>query len=167
MREDPALFAPVNLVLGPGDDLEAAVQQPTRFVRPDAQFGRPAGSGLLPIELDALVGAGEAVPLDQTLMHTVPWISLSARSVTSISGATSVTTHARVPWLPLPRGVPGGACEERYLRTVCRCRPASRAISGTLIALDARRGRKRRKRSPVPPSRIPAMLISPRAPAPP
>lgn len=68
VREDLALVAPVHLGLGPWDDLEAAVQ-PAQFVRPDAQLGRDARPGLLQIELDALVVAGEAILLDQTLMH--------------------------------------------------------------------------------------------------
>ena len=68
MGQDGALVAPVDLGLGAGDDLEAAVES-GQFVRGDAEFGGHPGAGFLQIELDPLVVPGEAVLLHQALVH--------------------------------------------------------------------------------------------------
>jgi hypothetical protein len=72
MGEDLALIAPVDLRLSTGDDLEPTVQT-REFARADAQLVRDPGPGFLQIDLDALVVAGEAVLLDQTLVDYRPF----------------------------------------------------------------------------------------------
>ncbi|WP_436841533.1 hypothetical protein [Streptomyces parvulus] len=68
-----ALVAPVDLGLGAGDDLEAAVHA-GEFRRRDAEFLGDARPGFLNVELDALVVAGEPVlrgqpPVDHGGLH--------------------------------------------------------------------------------------------------
>ncbi len=65
--EDLALVAPVDLGLGAGDDLEAAVHA-SEFRRRDAEFLGDARPGLLNVELDPLVVAGEPVLRGQPLV---------------------------------------------------------------------------------------------------
>ncbi|WP_435880263.1 hypothetical protein [Streptomyces zaomyceticus] len=65
--EDLALVAPVHLILGPGDHLEAAMHA-RQFLRRDAEFLGDARTGVLNVELDALVGAGEPVLRGQPLV---------------------------------------------------------------------------------------------------
>ncbi|MFC5099665.1 hypothetical protein [Kibdelosporangium philippinense] len=68
MREDLTLVPPVHLGLRAWDHLEPAVQEP-QLVRGDTQLGRDPGTGLLQIQLDALIVAGEPVLLDQPLVN--------------------------------------------------------------------------------------------------
>jgi hypothetical protein len=64
---DLALVAPVDFLLGPGDDLEPAVQT-RQFIGSDAELFRDPGPGFMQVKLHTLVVAGETVLLDQPFM---------------------------------------------------------------------------------------------------
>ena len=77
-RSDPdvgqqvALITPVDLGLGAGDDLEPAVQTPQRALIGLGELGGDPWPGLGQEHLHPLVGAGEPVTCDQTLMDHRP-----------------------------------------------------------------------------------------------
>jgi hypothetical protein len=143
MGRDPTLITPADLGLSPRNNLEPAVQA-RKLTRTDPQLRGDPGTGFLQVELDPLIVTGEAVHLDQPLCTTVPLIRISARSMASITGATSSTTCRCAPRRVLSRSGPGRTCSDRYVRTVRRFSPVSRAISERLIASDRCRARNRR-----------------------
>ncbi len=140
--EDSAFVAPVDLGLGPGHDLEAAVHACQLSWR-DAQFLGDPWAGLLQIELDPLVVDGGAVVLHQALVHHRT-LDEDLRLQHGVNQRRDLV-HGLLAW-PTVRHPPrtAGACPDRYLRTVFRFRPVSLATSVRVTAPDSKRARKRR-----------------------
>lgn len=114
------------------------------FRRRDAEFLGDTRPGFLNVELDPLVVAVKPYAAVSRPWITAAFIRISARSIESTSGANSSITLAFDRPFGDRRGGVAGSGADKYLRTVFRSSPVSRATSERLIAPDSNRLRKRR-----------------------
>ena len=129
MGEHVALVAPVDLGLGAGNDLEAAVQPGQRVLIHLCELGGDQWPHVGQVHLGPLVVAGEAVLGDSRSWITDAFNVTSTRSHTSITLTNGVIA---LGWAPARGGADGGVEGEssfRYFLTVRQSHPHSRAIS--------------------------------------